>query len=213
MVSGTLTKEVRDALSAPIPVDEIGFKPQVTTDDSALMVAFIDARWVAERLDDAADGDWHFTWEDLGLKGDNQVIKATLTVCGVTRQDVGEHKLDNSPIDPYKSAVSDALKRAAVLFGLGRELYRMEANWIKWDKQKRRPMPGEMETLRAKLLSAQVPWNHNQAEVDSFYGWANKTNGMTDKEACEALGVRLITEFKGTKKDALDAVRAYLAKK
>lgn len=208
-----LTKEVRDALSAPIPVDEIGFKPQVTTDDSALMVAYVDARWVAERLDDATDGDWHFTWDDLGLHGDNLVIKATLTVCGMIRQDVGEYKIEGSYIDPYKSAVSDALKRAAVLFGVGRELYRMQSHWIKWDKQRKRPMPGEMESLRAKLLSAQVPWNHLQAEVQSFYNWANKNNGMTDKEAREALGVDLITEFKGSKKDALEAVRAFLAKK
>ncbi len=211
-----LTKEIRDKLSAEIPQKEISWKPQVERGDRALMVAYVDARWVAERLDDAADGDWSFTWENLGLLGDRITIKGILTVCGVTRQDVGEHMLqDRGNIDPYKSAVSDALKRAAVLFGVGRELYRMESQWVKKaDGKYPAPVHQKPPTRQPTQELTQEPehedWVNDPAIVKDFFSWTGEEKGLTNKEALEALGVTDINQYKGTKKDALVAINSYL---
>jgi len=204
-----LTKEIREKLSSPIPTDEIEFKPQVTRGDKALMVAYVDARWVAERLDESANGDWSFEWENLGLLGDRIAIKGILTVCGVTREDVGEHEMNSSGIDPYKSAVSDALKRAAVLFGVGRELYRMESEWVGWDEQKRRVKDGEVERLRAKLKQKPVHWTQDEARVEKFYAWCfGKT--LTNAQANDILKIAKITDYKGTAQEAAAAIEAFI---
>jgi hypothetical protein len=53
---------------------------------------------------------------------------------GVTKEDVGEG-------DSLKAAFSDALKRAAVKFGVGRYLYRLEKQWVDYDPEKGRFTP------------------------------------------------------------------------
>ena len=53
------------------------------------------------------------------------VVECTLTVCGACRADVGYSNAPDSEdeTEPAKAAYSDALKRAAVGFGVGRWLY------------------------------------------------------------------------------------------
>ncbi len=100
-------------------------------------MAYVDPRVVSERLDQAVGGEWSFHWEPLGVQGDRLVVKSSLTVMGVTREDVGEYVLsDRDQADPWKSAVSDALKRAAVHFGVGRYLYWLEAIWCSYDRRR-----------------------------------------------------------------------------
>jgi len=55
-------------------------------------------------------------------------VKCRLTVLGVTKEDVGEG-------GTLKAAFSDALKRAAVKFGVGRHLYEMEKVWVDLDER------------------------------------------------------------------------------
>jgi hypothetical protein len=65
---------------------------------------------------------------------------ATTTLYGVTSEDVGEGG------DP-KAAFSDAVKRAAVHFGVGRALYALEAPWLRegeGDGQLRRNRNGRL---------------------------------------------------------------------
>ncbi|MCA1572759.1 MAG: hypothetical protein LC798_21195 [Chloroflexi bacterium] len=56
-----------------------------------------------------------------------------VTVNGVTRSDVGMP----SSQEPIKGAYSDALKRAAVHFGIGRELYELPRIYVKLDDYKK----------------------------------------------------------------------------
>jgi hypothetical protein len=136
----TLTPAMLRALAAPFPSKQVSIKPLVVSDDrdEALAALFIDARDTAERLDEVAGGDWSFIWnvEDKGLRW---VVRGVLTVCGVTRSDAGEFLVDpkrkGDPIDPCKSAVSDALKRCGVLFGIGRYLYRVDPMWVAYNRR------------------------------------------------------------------------------
>jgi hypothetical protein len=134
-----LDQELLARLADPFRPDQVRWKPQVVTDSGkALAVPYVDPRVVTERLDQVVGGDWSFHWEPLGVQGDRLVVKSSLTIRGVTREDVGEHVLsDREQADPWKSAVSDALKRAAVHFGVGRYLYWLEAVWCNYDRRRR----------------------------------------------------------------------------
>lgn len=149
-----LTKEVLQQLAEPFPAKVIQWKPQATRKegDKALAVAYIDARDVMRRLDDVVGGEWGFYWEPIG----DTAVKGILTVCGVTRSDVGEEG-DGPMGKTIKAAVSDALKRCAVHFGIGRYLYYLGGTWVAYDAQFKRlketpklpkwALPGEHERV------------------------------------------------------------------
>jgi hypothetical protein len=83
--------------------------------NGCIVVAYIDARLVVERLNLVVGERWHA--EYLPTSKDDLLLGA-LTVCGVKRVDVGQ-----SPKRLSKDLVSDALKRAAVMFGVGVSIY------------------------------------------------------------------------------------------
>jgi hypothetical protein len=108
-------------LAAPLDPRVIKMREQ-----AGKTLRYIDSRAVDDILDANAPGEWDVRLAYLGSRevvgrngealGQSFAIKASLTVYGVTREDVGEGR-------DYKAAASDALKRAAVRFGIGRELY------------------------------------------------------------------------------------------
>ena len=101
--------------------DEIEWRVGATFDGNGAkwgtLLGYIDARLAMEKLD-LLDEKWSSRMEPVQLNGDAGV-RCTLTVNGVSREDVGTA----STTEPLKGAFSDALKRAAVHFGIGRELY------------------------------------------------------------------------------------------
>jgi hypothetical protein len=128
------TREIVESLGAPFPEDEIEFLPRATSGGKALGLPYIDARSVMRRLDAAVGpGNWSFDFEPLAPDG--KMVKGRLTVLGVTKCDAGEASTEDEPL---KSAVSDALKRCAVHFGIGRYLYYLPRLWAPYDAQKRR---------------------------------------------------------------------------
>lgn len=82
-----------------------------------LIVAYIDARLVEERLNAVCPHLWADRYESFlsDRSGGRSLLWCHLTVDGITRSDVGEGS--------GKGLVSDALKRAAVKFGVGVSLY------------------------------------------------------------------------------------------
>jgi hypothetical protein len=148
-MSEQLTREILEQLRRPFPATRISFKCQTKPSEkgNSLVVAYIDARDVMERLDEVVGPDWSDRYEKAGTaKG----LVCYLTVCGVTRADVGDDDNENEPV---KSAYSDAFKRAAVKFGVGRFLYDLPKMW-----GKAKPMgksfileDGEIERLRRQV--------------------------------------------------------------
>src|SRR5205085_8312041 len=63
-------------------------------------------------------------------------FKARLQILGVIREDVGTGR-------DYKSAATDAFKRAAVRFGIAHELYGFDQNWVQVDADSRYAKPLE----------------------------------------------------------------------
>lgn len=78
-----------------------------------LIVGYIDARLVVERLNLLVPHLWQATYTQAG-----NLMWCHLTIDGITRSDVGESSKGFS-----KDLVSDALKRAAVHFGVGVSIY------------------------------------------------------------------------------------------
>lgn len=109
----------------------------------ARFVAYIEANTVRERLDAVVPGEWDLTLELLppiaiGDEPDAAAcsFKARLQILGVIREDVGFGR-------DYKSASTDAFKRAAVRFGIAHELYAYEQNWVEMDGDGRYAKPVE----------------------------------------------------------------------
>jgi hypothetical protein len=124
-------------LSAPLPTGLISWRQDgraVQRDGRffARFVAYVDANTVRERLDAVVPGEWDLTLELLPtIAADlpdeaNCSFKARLQILGVIREDVGTGR-------DYKSAATDAFKRAAVRFGIAHELYAYEQNWVRVD--------------------------------------------------------------------------------
>lgn len=96
---------------------------------SAMALAYLDARDVMDRLDDVCGPDrWQSHFEETA-KG-RVICKLSIDVSGngdwVTKSDGA----GDTDVEGEKGGISDALKRAAVSWGIGRYLYRLESPWV-----------------------------------------------------------------------------------
>ena len=126
------------ALGEPFDPRAVKFKPAVVAGHRALAMAYVDARVIQDRLDEVLGGaGWQDEYECLP---DNSVVCRLRLRLGhewITKMDVGGPSEQPDEGDRRKAAFSDALKRAAVKFGIGRYLYRLPAQWVDYDPQKR----------------------------------------------------------------------------
>lgn len=110
-------KEAAVYLRRPFTASAVRFKVQATfkgegdTLSGGLIVSYIDARLVVERLNLLVPHLWSEEYEEI----DATHLRCLLTVDGITRRDIGEGS--------GKGLYSDALKRAAVKFGIGVSVY------------------------------------------------------------------------------------------
>jgi hypothetical protein len=126
------------ALSAPFDAAEVKFKPAVVSGNRALALAYVDARVIQDRLDDVLGV---MGWQDsYKILPDGSVMCRLRLKIGeqwITKVDVGGQSEQPDGGDRTKAAFSDALKRAAVKFGVGRYLYRLPSQWCDYDPHKR----------------------------------------------------------------------------
>lgn len=91
------------------------------------MVDYVEWHTVADILDENAPN-WSHTIRDIKEIGSFIAVTAAITIDGVTREGVGTGEIDSEM--GIKKAEHDALKRAAVKFGIARDLYRRESEVI-----------------------------------------------------------------------------------
>jgi len=129
---------VAAALAAPFDSAEVKFKPQTVSGQRALAVPFVDARVIQDRLDDVLGVmGWQDSYECLPDGAVVCRLRIRLGAEWITKEDVGGQSEQPDEGDRRKAAFSDALKRAAVKFGIGRYLYRCKPQWVDYDPQKR----------------------------------------------------------------------------
>lgn len=131
-------RAITDALSVPFDPREIKFKPQMVKNNKALAIAYVDVRLIEDRLDAVLGPE---KWQDeYDILPDGSVtckLRVNLGGQWVTKMDVGSPSEQPDGGDRLKAAFSDALKRAAVKFGIGRYLYRLPAQWVEYDPAKK----------------------------------------------------------------------------
>jgi hypothetical protein len=132
--------ELYNALAAPFPVEYVAWRVGPTNDKSrkpddplrGQALCYVDARTVMDRLDSVCGFDG---WQCSYTPG----VGASI-VCNIGLHLGGEWvwKADGagpSDMEAEKGALSDAFKRAAVRWGIGRYLYDIEAPWLTLEKR------------------------------------------------------------------------------
>ena len=184
----TINKENLKQLREPIPSAQISWRVGATNPDKTRGQAlpYIDNRIVQNRLDDVLGPEnWSNRFEEVVV---NNRLMAVRCIIGVRIGDEWVTKEDGANLDEsssssnaaemaIKGVYSDAMKRAAVQWGIGRYLYEFEAPWVTLDDRQRL---ANIPELPAHL----VPAAEAQAMTDAAK--ANGATKATDKPAVKA---------------------------
>lgn len=131
-----IMEDILTRLKAPFPVeslswrvgnksnwDKVNKRPKDPTKAvKAQMLVYIDARDVQDRLDEVCGGMWQNKFEQVNGRN-----VCSITIGNVTRSDGA----GDTDFEGEKGGLSDAFKRAAVMFGIGRYLYNAK-NFNTW---------------------------------------------------------------------------------
>jgi len=124
-------KEIEQRLKRPFPMDDIHWRVSRAGKSNsgkewALVLAYIDSRAIMDRLDEVFGiGGWQDDYEELVNGGFKCTISASLGERWVTKADGAPH----TQVESIKGGFSDALKRTAVKWGMGRYLYNLTENF------------------------------------------------------------------------------------
>lgn len=116
-----------DQLAAEFPRNLVSWRCQtVSSNNTGLALAYIDARDVMRRLDEVVGPE---NWQD------RYEVHGTKTICYLSVRVNGEWivKADgagDTDVEAEKGSISDAFKRAAVKWRIGRYLYDIETPWV-----------------------------------------------------------------------------------
>ena len=118
-------------LNVPTPKDEIKYRPGGTFSSQgkkfARMLAYVDARYIQDKLDEIVG---ICNWSNEFHRDEKGILYCTITikfmredgvVDSVSKTDVGTE----SNVEQQKGEISDAFKRCAVHYGLARDLYNL----------------------------------------------------------------------------------------
>lgn len=132
-------QELFDELSAPFPADYIEWRVGSTNQDKTkgMALAYLNARAVMDRLDTiCGPGNWQCKYSHANGK----------TVCDLGILIENERGFEwvwkadgagDTDFEAEKGALSDAFKRSAVRWGLGRYLYELPAKWVQIEQRGR----------------------------------------------------------------------------
>jgi hypothetical protein len=143
---------IHTGLIAPFSPDEVEWRPsgKAGAHQRVKIVAYVDARAVAARLDSVVGlGNWSFIFTPIVVEnGEVKVGKGSLPIFGMVKEDIGTW----SAWERSKGCASDALKRAAALWGVARYLYALPDVYCTLDGDGK--IPHEMlDLLRTRLAA------------------------------------------------------------
>lgn len=154
-------------LHKPFPHSSIHWRVGSTTKDKTrgMALAYLDARDVMERLDQVCGPE---NWSDSYTE-----THSGKTICTISIRIDEEwvSKADgagDTDIEGVKGGISDAFKRAAVKWGIGRYLYSLQSPWVRLDKFKNIEKD-EYAKLDAVLKGKDVPDTATKADSRDTY--------------------------------------------
>lgn len=162
----TLTTDQVSALRAPFAPDAIKVKPQTVSkgeNPKGLVTFYIDSRLVVDRLDEAVGAEnwtdeYRLLCEGLHAPTVGIPVECALTVNGVRKVDVGQIAPGEKDDKMWKSAYSDAFKRAAVKFGVGAYLYDSPNVWCPVKVGQNGKAQGFTDEGKAQAFAAYRKW-------------------------------------------------------
>lgn len=173
------TKEMTqiEKLKAPFPVEALHWRLGQTNKakTKAMMLVYIDARDVMDRLDEVFGMDWQDEYKEV--KGR---IICTITVNGVSKSDGA----GDTDFEAEKGGLSDAFKRAAVKWGVGRYLYdaRKYNTWVSYSDDRKFSLYEDNKEQLDKVARLLSGWEMTPAEKAKATREANKLKAEELKE-------------------------------
>lgn len=159
-------------LRRPYTAAAIKVKPQVVTQDKTrgLVTYYIDSRLLVERLNAVVGADG---WSDsyrLLVEGADAVkvglpTECALSILGVTKADVGQLAPGEMDDKAWKSAYSDAFKRAGVKFGVGAFLYNLPEVWVETKVGSNGKVQGFSDAGKRAARDAYTKWLASAANI------------------------------------------------
>ncbi|HEX9953218.1 MAG TPA: Rad52/Rad22 family DNA repair protein [Rubricoccaceae bacterium] len=148
-------------LAAPFATSDVEWKPGAVTRDKSkgLAMAYLSNRAVQDRLDAVCGpADWRNEYRpgpDGGVVCGLSVYveRDGLPPEWVTKWDGA----DNTDVEAVKGGLSGSMKRAAVMWGIGRSLYSLPAQWVRLDERGRFAEPPRLPREYASARSAEAP--------------------------------------------------------
>ena len=173
-------------LGKPFDAADVGWRLQYVdkTTMKGTAVPFIDARAIADRLDEVVGPNrWRnsFTpWHDCTVEQKQHASQLCTISIYDSEIDQWIDKTDgaeDSDIEPVKGGLSDAFKRAAVKWNIGRYLYRFEPVWVAVEQRGKSYVITQNELTRltqiynqtVSKLSAPTPPPQKSANADAVY--------------------------------------------
>lgn len=144
------TADLLERLKEPFAVKDVHWRVGSTNAKSnggkptkGIALAYIDARDVMKRLDDVVGPEnWQNRYSHVTQKG---------LICDIGIRLNGEwiwkaNGAGDTPVEAEKGSMSDAFKRSAVMWGIGRYLYMLDNTWVDLDERQRIKTPPVLPT-------------------------------------------------------------------
>jgi hypothetical protein len=138
-----------------------------------MAVPYLDSRAIQNRLDEVIGREnWQNTYETRALMKDNAFI-CTISIYNADREEwvSKSNGAGSTDIEPIKGGLSDAFKRAASMWHIGRYLYNLNGVWVTMDERKgiaASELPKlekiYIETVRKIFPKQPVPKNQNPGD-------------------------------------------------
>lgn len=133
-------EQIHQELSEPFPHEDVEWKVQTVSKDKTrgLAVAYITARAIQNRLDAVVGAqNWKPVFRQWHTVTDRDGNSIPSQLCTIQIYDDERHEwlektdgAENTDYEPVKGGLSDAMKRAASQWGIGRYLYKMVTPWV-----------------------------------------------------------------------------------
>ena len=167
----TTLRELRENLEPAMLRQRTGWRSK---DGSPRTVEYVEWHTVADILDTTAP-DWGHSVKDIRTIGETAIVTVAITIGGITREGIGTGSA-KSEIG-IKKAEHDALKRAAVKFGIARDLYKNE--------ERSREAPAEEEKAEVSPVAASLSDMVTSKQLGMIRGLARQLHVNAETE-CSA---------------------------
>jgi hypothetical protein len=164
-------EEIMEALQAPFPAEDIEWRVSRSMKYGekmkAIVLAYVTNRAIMNRLDEVFGADnWKNEYKEWRDKGVLCGISARIDDEWITKWDGA----DETNFEATKGGFSGSMKRAAVQWGIGRYLYRLDETWVDVTDKGDNYIDDKKTGVKGKWQTPKLPaWalpNHSGKQAD-----------------------------------------------